>query len=143
MGKDACPASCPVRGIIPAYPVVTAESHIGSCRNLFCTDTPTAEEIALFDLDRHVSKESAPAFLLHTANDAVVDVKGTLSLAVAYSRAGVPFELHVYPDAPHGVALSNEITWLGNPKLASPAIAEWVRMASVWADGICKQESQE
>lgn len=134
---------CRVAGVIPVYPVTTVASHFGSCKNLFCTDAPTEEEIALFDLDRRADGDSVPAFFMHTANDQVVDVKGTLALAAAYSKNGVPFELHIYPDAPHGAALSNRITWGGNPKHDNPAIAEWVRMAAVWADGVCRENEQK
>ena len=56
--------------------------------------------------------------------------------ADAYAVAGVPFELHIYPDGPHGMALSNRITWSGNPKYNQPAIAEWVRLAAAWAESL-------
>lgn len=44
--------------------------------------------------------------------------------------------MHIYPDAPHGIALANEITACNNEKWCDPAIAEWVRHAAVWAKSI-------
>ena len=124
------------RGIMPIYPVIC--EHTGSFRNLWCTDTPTREQLAAVELDQHVDADSAPAFIMHTANDGVVNVKNALMLATAYSNANVPFELHIYPDAPHGVALGNAITAGTNEKWYNPAIAEWIRMAAAWADTLCK-----
>ena len=122
------------KGTMLIYPVINAASHCGSIKNLWATDEPTDEQIAAASIDLHVDADSAPAFILHTANDQVVNVNGTLMAAMAYSNAGVPFELHIYPDSPHGVALGNHVTECGNEKWNRPAIAEWVRMAAYWAD---------
>ncbi len=120
------------RGVMPIYPVIC--DHIGSFRNLWCTDMPTKEQIDMVAIDQHVDADSAPAFIMHTANDQVVDVRNALTLATAYSLADVPFELHIYPDAPHGSALCNRITARNNPKWNNPNIAEWVRLAANWAE---------
>lgn len=120
------------RGVMPIYPVIC--DHIGSFRNLWCTDMPTKEQIDMVAIDQPVDADSAPAFIMHTANDQIVDVRNSLTLATAYSLAGVPFELHIYPDAPHGSALANAITAGKTPKFNNPAIAEWVRLAAHWAE---------
>ena len=65
-------------------------------------------------------------------------MQNSLSLATAYSNAGVDFELHIFPHAPHGVSLGNEITSLGETVWEDPMIARWVEMAAYWADKICK-----
>lgn len=120
------------KGVMLIYPVIS--QHTGSFQNLWCTDTLSEEQIDACAIDRHVDADSAPAFILHTANDQVVNVSNSLSVASAYSKAGVPFELHIYPDSPHGVALGNRITECGNEAWNRPAIAEWVRMAAYWAE---------
>ena len=81
-----------------------------------------------------VDADSVPAFIFHTSNDAVVNVKNSLCLASAYSDAGIQFELHIYPDAPHGIALANHITDCNQTHWNDPAMAEWVRMAAYWAE---------
>ncbi|MBP3300307.1 MAG: alpha/beta hydrolase [Clostridia bacterium] len=123
------------KGIMPIYPVIN--DHLGSFKNLWCTDTPTQEQLDQTTLDRHVDSDSAPAFILHTTTDEIVPVKNALDLAGAYAKAGVPFEMHIYPEGPHGMALANEITaWDGNPAYINPEIAKWIGMAAAWANNL-------
>ena len=126
------------RGIIPVYPVINPKWHAGSFYNLLCKDDPTREELDYVSIDLHVDESSVPAFIVHTADDTCVGVQNSLSLATAYSNAGVDFELHIFPHAPHGVSLGNEITSLGETVWEDPMIARWVEMAAYWADKICK-----
>ena len=55
-----------------------------------------------------MNAQTPPAFIWHTANDGAVPVENSLLLAGALSRAGVCFELHVYPDGPHGIGLGED-----------------------------------
>ncbi len=125
-------------GAMLIYPVVSPryEHHIESFRNLWGTDTPTEEQLKEAAVELHVDADSAPVFLLHTADDGCVDVRNALRLAEHYSMAGRPFEMHIYPSAPHGGALFNAITSGGNPAHDCPNAAEWVRLAAAWADGV-------
>jgi acetyl esterase/lipase len=130
------------RGVMLIYPVISSDpaiAHKGSFCNLFCTDTPTQEQLDAVSLEKHVDAESSPAYILHTVTDQLVPVENSLVLARAYTEAGVPYELHIFPDAPHGVALGNAITAGTTEKWKNPAIAEWVRMACAWADVLCRQ----
>ncbi len=129
-------------GVMPIYPVVSPEGHLGSFKNLLCSDAPDRESLDYVSVDKHVDGDSAPAFMMHTVDDRVVDVRNTLSLAKAYTDAGVSYELHIYPSAPHGVALGNSITDIGNSKYNDPMIAEWVRLAAYWADTICEKNNK-
>ena len=123
-------------GILLIYPVISAEYHRISFENLLCTKDLSRQELEKVSLERHVDGDSAPAFILHTSNDEIVDVRNSLTLAEAYKKAGLQFEMHIYPDAPHGVALANEVTWHGREKWKNSAIAEWVRMAAEWASSL-------
>ena len=128
-------------GIMLVYPVVTGIGEIansGTIRNLWATDNPTEEQCRAVSLELHVTGESSPAFLVHTSNDGMVDVRNSLVLAEAYRCAGVLFEMHIYPDAPHGVALGNEITAFGRAEWNDPAIAGWVGHAAEWAKRVKK-----
>ncbi len=122
------------KGIMLIYPVIDYPYHPGSIKNLWGTDTPTEEQKKMTALQLHVDQDSSPAFILHTANDETVDVKGSLALAQAYSSVGLPFELHIYPNGPHGMALANKITECDYPEWSNPRIAQWVTMATEWAD---------
>ena len=76
--------------------------------------------------------------MVHTSDDALVNVKNSLLLASAYRDAEVLFELHVYPHAPHGIALSNAITECGMPEWNNPRYSKWISEAAAWAEEIIK-----
>jgi len=50
----------------------------------------------------HVDAESAPILLVHSEDDGTVNPGQSLRLADRYAAAGVPFELVMFPGAPHG-----------------------------------------
>lgn len=122
-------------GVILCYPVVSSQiqnPEKGTFANLLCTDKAEPDELAGVSLELHVTEESSPAFIMHTSDDAVVDVRNSLVLADAYRAAGLAFEMHIYPHAPHGAALGNAITSFGNKCWDDPAIARWVADAAAW-----------
>ena len=82
--------------------------------------------------DERVDRSTPPAFLFHTANDTVVPVENSLRMASALDRAGVPFELHIFPRGPHGLALANETTSNGSADMVSPEVAEWIPLCVRW-----------
>ncbi len=113
------------------YPVITGGpfAHRGSIDSLCgypSAGTPGADR---YSLELHVDKNTAPAFIWHTFNDAGVPIQNTLLYASAMAAAGVPFEYHVYPDGVHGLSLCNEETWCGNPVLVNHACAGWMQDA--------------
>lgn len=139
------------RGIMPIYPVVSSavsEEKTGEMSkslgkkigktfmNLLCSDDPSVEELQSCSVERFVTPESSPAFIVHTSTDEVVNVNNSLLLAQAYAAANVKFELHIYPDAPHGMALGNKITKCGVEKWCNEALAKWVEQAAFWADNV-------
>lgn len=114
--------------VVLCYPVISGfeYAHKRSFYNILGTDTPTDEQLASVSIENQVDEKSVPAFIMHTANDALVPVENSLFAAEAYSRAKIPFELHIYPDAPHGLALANEVTYGGNQNYLRPQAARWV-----------------
>lgn len=124
-------------GIILGYSVICSEkgySHQGSFFNLLGTDTPTEEQMASVSLEKHVTKESAPLFLMHSSDDTVVGVRNALDLAAAYNAQGLRFEMHIYPSAPHGLALGNKVTACNNPGWTGESMGGWVELAARWTD---------
>jgi acetyl esterase/lipase len=126
-------------GVMLIYPVISSDFHVKSFEHLLCTKEPTEQDLAKVSLEKHVDKDSAPAFIIHTSNDQIVDVRNSLRMAEAYKIADLQFEMHIYPDAPHGAALANEITWENHAKWKNSSIAEWVRMAADWAHTLIQQ----
>jgi acetyl esterase/lipase len=52
-----------------------------------------------------VTKDTPPCFIWATANDRTVPVENSLEFAAALHRAGVPVDLHIYENGPHGIGL--------------------------------------
>lgn len=118
-------------GMILCYPVIYY-NHRRSFWNLCGTETPTEEEIARFELHRHVTPETPPTFLWHTFPDKTVDVNNSLLFASALRENGVPFELHIYPEGPHGLSLCNKETWSNRENMLMPHAAGWIDLAINW-----------
>lgn len=124
--------------IVPVYPVISSEpgvTHQGSFNRIAGTDK-TEEEYKEYSLDLRVDERSVPAFIVHTATDKTVNVRNAIRLANAYAENNIPFEVHIFKDAPHGMALSNKITAGGNQKHNDPHNAKWVELAAEWMENI-------
>ena len=121
-------------GILLSYPVITSGefAHKRSFFFLCNTKEPTEEELLRFSLEKHVDETSAPLFVWHTFTDKTVPVQNSLLLANAYAEKGVPFEMHVFPDGPHGVSLANEETMAHKPHLIVPHVQGWMDLAIRW-----------
>lgn len=127
------------KGIMPVYPVISGIndfSTVDCFYNLLGTQTPSEEQLKEVSLELRVDEDSVPAYIVHTSNDETVSVKNSLCLAEAYANYGLQFEMHIYPDGPHGMALGNEITKCGVEKYDNPAIAEWIKNAAYWAKNL-------
>ena len=69
-----------------------------------------------------VTPDTPPAFLWHTGDDAAVPVENALLFASALRGAGVPFDLHVYEQGPHGMGLAE----------GDPHVATWTTVCGLW-----------
>jgi dipeptidyl aminopeptidase/acylaminoacyl peptidase len=58
------------------------------------------------DLIARVSAATPPVFLVHAADDRSVPVEGSERMYAALKAAGVPSELHVFPDGGHGFGIA-------------------------------------
>lgn len=121
-------------GMMLIYPVISARYHTISFENLFLGEKVADQTLKMCSIENAVSEKSSPAYILHTSNDEIVDVKNSLALANAMAEKRIKFEMHIYPDAPHGVALANEITKCGVEKWCNSSIAYWVENAVKWAE---------
>lgn len=98
---------------ILCYPVITSgeNKHKGSFTNLTGSESENKlwEELSL---ENRVNEDTPSAFLWHTYEDTVVPVENSLLYANALRNHRIPFELHIYPDGPHGLSLvSDETYW--------------------------------
>lgn len=89
------------------YPVISlhaATSHGGS-RTQVLGENPSPAEETKYSGEEQVTKDSPPAFLLHTADDQAVPFENSLNYAVALRNHKVPVELHVYAAGGHGYGM--------------------------------------
>jgi acetyl esterase/lipase len=110
--------------LILGYPVISfdpAITHAGSVRNLL-GERPDPKLVEELSNERHVTRHTPPAFLFHTANDTAVPVENSLRFFGALRAAGVPAEMHVFEDGPHGVGMG----------LTDPELAQWTSLLSAW-----------
>lgn len=106
MGADL---DCKPAAVGLSYPVISPEGHRPSLENLLC-GYDGEEKAALMQkltLDLRVNADTVPSFIWTTAEDRAVDPKDSLRFATALQKAGVPFELHVYPKAGHGISTAD------------------------------------
>jgi acetyl esterase/lipase len=75
--------------------------------------------------DKHVTAQTPPYFLYATTTDQSVPVLSSVVFYTALVRAGVPAELHIFEEGPHGTALAQ-----GYPELSAwPGLLEnWLRL---------------
>lgn len=110
--------------LILAYPVITMKApfaHEGSRKNLL-GENPDPKLAELLSNELQVTPQTPPTFIFATSNDDVVPVENSVMFYSALHKAGVPAELHIFADGPHGVGLD----------LSDPALGEWPKLLSNW-----------
>ena len=113
--------------LVLGYPVITMNpefTHAGSRRNLL-GENPSAALQAELSNELKVTAETPPTFLFHTTNDAGVPVMNSVVFYSALVKAGVPAEMHLFANGPHGVGLA----------LNDPALSHWPELLSEWLRG--------
>lgn len=83
---------------------------------------PPASLMASLTTYKQVTEETPPTFLVHTTTDAGVPCENSVFFARALRHAGVPVELHLFEEGPHGFGLAP-----GNPLLSC-----WPAMCGRW-----------
>ncbi|MBO7310994.1 MAG: alpha/beta hydrolase [Clostridia bacterium] len=121
-------------GMILCYPVITVGelTHKGTAQHVTGHEVLTEEDIATFSLELNVDKTTPKTFLWHTFTDDTVPVENTLLFASALTKAGVPFEAHIFPAGPHGLSLCNKDTWVGYDNQIVPHAECWADLAVKW-----------
>jgi acetyl esterase/lipase len=93
--------------LVLVYPVISMSApyvHVGSRNNLLGAGA-TQALIDRLSTDLRVTRETPPTFLVHGGTDRSVPPENSLLFYSALRRAGVPAELHLYQEGPHGVGL--------------------------------------
>jgi len=113
---------------ILCYPVITMDwevSHGGSRRNLLGPDRVEDDALAQkLSSNLNVTEDTPPTFIFQTNEDTAVPAENSVLMFLALREYGVPVEMHVYQDGPHGVGL-----YRGDPVLGtwSGRLSDWLR----------------
>jgi acetyl esterase/lipase len=98
--------------MILIYPVISSDisfTHGGTIRNLL-GENPSAELLNEFSNEKQITKETPPAFLVHSTDDKAVPLKNSLVFAEELAKNNVLFEMHIFPKGGHGYGMNNPTT---------------------------------
>lgn len=123
-------------GMVLCYPVISAvdsAGHLGSFQNLLGFEFDNIDVRNAFSAEKRVDENTCPAFIVHTAEDDVVPVKNALLMAESLANNKIFFEMHIYPNGPHGMAMANSDTNMGREDLTDSQYARWVDDVIIWS----------
>jgi len=110
--------------VISSYGGLTLEAGIAKPHAMAALlgDNPAPELIDDMSPDKHVTARTPPYFLYATTTDQAVPVLSSVEFYTALVRAGVPAELHIFEQGPHGTALAQ----------GYPALSVWPELLENW-----------
>lgn len=90
----------------------------------------TKDELIYFSPEVSISRETPPMFIWQTNSD---DPRNSFTLGQALTAMGIPFEMHLFPEGVHGLALAD-----GHNDLASdiPQVHKWAELCTGWLNNI-------
>jgi acetyl esterase/lipase len=112
--------------IVLLYAVISMKEpyvHMGSRRALLGAN-PAPDLIDHMSPELQVTKDSAPAFIVHTEEDRTVSDFNSVQFYEALHRAGIPVEMHLYEKGPHGFGMRKD---LGQTSEWPKRCEEWMR----------------
>jgi acetyl esterase/lipase len=112
--------------VVLQYPVITMHPpavHDGS-RDALLGPGARPDLVEYLSLERRVTAETPPTFLIHTGEDTSVPVENSILFYRALRAAGVDAEMHLYERGPHGFGITAGLDTTSDwPKRAE----EWMR----------------
>jgi len=110
--------------MILGYPVITMEdsfTHEGSKHQLLGKN-PDPKLVELLSNEKHVTPKTPPTFLVHATTDPAVPVENSIAFYQALHKNGVPVEMHLYEQGPHGFGLAQQF----------PLLKSWPGLCKAW-----------
>ena len=119
--------------LILSYPVISSGvfAHRGSFDCLLADKKDDQKMLDYVSLEKRVHPAVPPTFLWHTFADELVPVENSLLFATALRQNKVPFEMHIFPDGKHGLALATEET--GD---VQERCEDWIALSIKWLKGL-------
>lgn len=104
-----------------------------SNKAIFGETNPSQEYLKKLSPVNYISKNTPPTFMWHTASDGLVSVRNSLNFATELSKKGISYELHIFENGGHGLALCNEVT-ANEPSHVNKNAEKWFDMAIAWLE---------
>lgn len=105
--------------------ITTDTSHLSYCKIFNLMDKCDALKAA-YTPELFVTKDTPPTFMYHTYTDQTVPIQQALGFFDALVKAGVPAEMHVFANGPHGTGLGK----------GDPALDQWPGLLENWLRGL-------
>lgn len=122
--------------LILCYPVISLTAptaHRGSIANLL-GPKPDPELLQSLSNDTQVTPKTPPTFIFQTSEDKGVPAENAVAFYLALHKAGVPAEMHIFQNGPHGVGMAKVI----------PGTKEWPELLHKWLQvrGLLEKETK-
>lgn len=123
-----------ISNMILSYPVITSGeyAHRGSFDALLGDKKDDGETLKALSIENRVTKDTPKAFIWSTFEDVTVPCENALLLAKALRKENIPFELHIFENGCHGLALSNELTMTSTKECINKESEEWTGLLRNW-----------
>ncbi|MEH2921157.1 pectin acetylesterase PaeX [Samsonia erythrinae] len=109
------------------YPVISMQpalAHAGSRQQLIGA-APTETQTTRYSLEKQVTSQTPPTFLVHAVDDPSVSVDNSLVMFNALREKQIPVEMHLFEKGKHGFGLRGT---KGLPAAAWPQLLDsWLR----------------
>ena len=92
-------------------------------RNPFFADK---EELLYYSPEVNITRETPPFFIWQTNSD---DPRNSFTMGQALTAMGIPFEMHLFPEGVHGLALADGNNDLG---MDVPQVRKWAELCTDW-----------
>lgn len=89
------------------YPVIIYDPEVPRTRENLIGPSPTQAQLDAYSTDRQVGPHTAPAFLVHAADDDVIPVKNSLIFFNALLANKVKSEMHILQNGGHGFGITD------------------------------------
>lgn len=135
---NVSPQDIQPNGLILAYPVITSGPfcHKDSFLNLLGSKQNDENLRQLVSLELQAGLHTPKTFLWHTSSDDCVPVQNSYLFAQALDQAGVPVEMHIYPEGCHGLSLANKEVSADDGQYIVPVCQDWINKAKVWMESL-------
>ncbi|WP_341221215.1 alpha/beta hydrolase [Polaribacter atrinae] len=117
------------------YSVITMQdnyTHKGS-RNKLLGKNPTILLKDTYSNELHVTQNTPPTFLVHSADDSAVPIENSLNLYKALKDNSINVEMHLYPYGKHGYSLA----------LNKGYLQKWPNLLYDWLDNLSLDKTAE